>query len=275
MQIIFFTKFLRGQAIEAIGEVAGGLGFDGLDLAIRAGHAVNPENVATALPEALRTWAACGLSVPLATLEAGTTNPASPDTERIFAACGAAGIPYIKLGYWLWNAATPYWGQVDAIRRDLEAFQRLGQRYGVCSLVHTHSDACYASNASGALHLVKGFDAQHIAVYLDPAHLALDGEYLPMGLDIARDYLRMVGVKNARYLAKDAGWTTDFCLLSEGLVNWTAAIAQLRNVGYDGPLNLHGEYSIGEEWTQVLTRVKMDLPYLRSCVSGTDIETPA
>jgi hypothetical protein len=43
--VIYFTKFLRGLNPEEIARVVKGMGLDGLDLTIRRGHCVNPDNL--------------------------------------------------------------------------------------------------------------------------------------------------------------------------------------------------------------------------------------
>ena len=48
MELIFFTKFLKGLSAKEVGRTVKDLGFDGLDLAIRGGQCVDPANVATA-----------------------------------------------------------------------------------------------------------------------------------------------------------------------------------------------------------------------------------
>jgi len=267
MQVIFFTKFLKGLNPEEIGTVAKELRFDGLDLAIRQGHCVNPNNVKEALPKALKTWSQMGLSVPMVTLETSWVDPDQPELQAVYEACGEAGIPYIKLGYWTWKPGQPYWAGVRAIRESLSKFRKLGEKYNVCSLVHTHSHACYGSNAAGAMHLVRGFDPRYVGIYLDPAHLALGGEYLPMALDMVRDYLKMIGVKNARHIpTTEVGgprWKVDWCMLSEGLVHWPEVLRLLRDMDYKGPLSVHGEYSTSEQTAEVLKLVAQDMDYLR------------
>lgn len=269
MQLIMFTKFFRGLSPDEIGDIAVRMGFDGLDVAVRDGQCVSPDNVTTAMPAALARWKAHGLSAPLVTLRTDAVDPAAPDVQAIFAACGAAGIPNIKLGYWNWPGQKPYWEEVDTIRRALDGFAALGKQHGVRSLVHTHSGCCFASNAAGAMHLVRGFDPRYVGVYLDPAHLALDGEHLPMALDMVGDYLSMIGVKNARCLPVEngQGWWTDFCLLADGLVDWSATVQLLHASGYDGPLSIHGEYTAIEDTATVMERVEVDMAHLKPAVT--------
>jgi sugar phosphate isomerase/epimerase len=268
VQLIFFTKFLKGLSVEETGARANALGFDGLDVAIRAGYCVNPDNVTDALPAAMAVWREQNLSVPLVTLEGGATDPNVPETRAIIEACGRAGIPNVKLGYWEWRPEQRYADGVATARNALARFERIGRDCGVRILVHTHSGACYGLNASAAAQLVQGFDPRYVGVYLDPAHLKLCGEPLPMALAIAQGYLAMVAAKNARYVWDEAHarWQSDWCLLREGLVNWPEAIATLREAGYDGPISVHGEYSATEQTDAVLERVAQEVALLRGAL---------
>ncbi len=47
----------------------------------------------------------------MVTLEGDATDPTLGNIEMIFEACGKAGIPFIKLGYWLWQPALHCWDQ--------------------------------------------------------------------------------------------------------------------------------------------------------------------
>lgn len=272
MQIIFFTKFLAGMDIREIANACTTTGFDGVDVAIRDDQCVNPGNVTTALPEAVKHWQAVGLSIPLATLPGDAIDPEDAAVRAIYAACGRAGVPFIKLGYWPWTSGEHYWDGVRRIRTALEKFAAMSRDHGVCTLFHTHSNACYGSNASGVMHLVEGFDTREVAVYLDPAHLAFDGEQLAMGIDIVRHHLRMIGVKTAGYTshAEEARthWTITLPLLPHGLVDWPEALKLLQAVEYDGPFSYHGEIDGYMTPERILEGAAMDLAYLRSIGPG-------
>ncbi|MCX8036065.1 MAG: sugar phosphate isomerase/epimerase [Candidatus Sumerlaeia bacterium] len=267
MKLIFFTKFLTGLTAKEVGETAKRLGVDGLDLAIRKGQCVNPDNVAEALPEAMKIWKEMGLSVPLASMETRQTDPRDAGVRRLFEACGKAGIREIKIGYWKWSPNQAYWPTVETIRADLKLFEALGRDCGCRTLIHNHSGANYGGNASQIMQLARGFDPKFIGAYLDPAHLAICGEAVDMALDIVRDYLAMIAVKNCRWTStvKDgvANWKTEWCLLNEGVVNWPRVIELLKKRGYDGWLSVHGEYSGPEDREAVLANVVKDVPFLR------------
>jgi len=271
--LIYFTKFLSGMPVEQIGQTVARMGFAGLDLAVRHGQVIHPDNAREVLPGAVDTWRGMGLSVPLATLEADWTDPDLPELRDVYRACGEAGVPCIKLGYWFWNERVPYWDQVGTARASLEKFEALGREHQVCTLVHNHSAAFYGCNASAAMHLVRGFDPQYIGVYLDSAHLKLAGEPLAMALDMVGPHLKRIAVKNARHVRTPEGkWAIDWCALEDGLVDWPIALRTLADFGYDGPISVHGEYSESEQTDRVLQLVEHDVSYLQRIISEPILE---
>ena len=275
MTLIFFTKFLKGLSVEEVGKTVKALGFDGLDLAVRAGQCVSPENVATALPDAVNTWKGMGLSVPLASMETRQSDPRDADVRRLFEACGKAKIPDIKIGYWGWKAGQPYWPAIDAIRKDLAAFQELGRQFGVRTLLHTHSGNYYGSNAGSAVALVRDCDPRFVGVYLDIAHLMVNGEPLDMALAMLGDRLAMAAAKNCRYILVHEGgpsavWKREWCLLEHGLVDWRKALELLNKAGYKGPLSVHGEYAGPEDREAVLANVAKDIAFLHKIIPSGD-----
>ncbi len=269
--LIYFTKFLQGLSPGEMAPIVKGIGFDGLDLAVRRGQTVNPGNVREALPGAMKLWKESGLVVPMVSTETNLTDPRDPSVEPLWAACAEAAVRNIKIGYWRWRGTESYWKMVDQARRDLETFSRLSEKHSVRTLVHNHSGPYLACNASTLMTLLKDLDPAHVGAYVDPAHLSINGEPLPLALEIVGRHLAMVAVKNVAYAAtqSDNGtkWTTRWCLLRDGLVDWTAAIELLRRRGYDGPLSLHGEYSGPEERDAILKNVADDAEYLISLVA--------
>jgi L-ribulose-5-phosphate 3-epimerase len=272
MDIIFFTKLFKGWTCERVGERVKEMGFDGIDVAIRAGQCVEPANAATALKPAVKLWDGMGLTCPLATLEGFWTNPDDAGVQTVYRACADAGVTLIKLGYWSWKPETHYWDHVEVARRDLEKFARLSEKLGVTTLLHTHSGGHYASNAAGAMHFLRGFDPRHVALYLDPAHLAFGGEPLPMAVDMTRGYLKMVGVKNAAWIRETRDgkvvWKKFLPLLEEGLVDWAEAIRLFRAAGFRGPLAYHAEVDTYRTADNVGEAAKRDLPYLRRLLAA-------
>src|SRR5437899_199786 len=99
MRFVYFTKLLRELDVKGLAAFCTEVGLDGVDLAVRPGYPVRPDNVAAALPEAVKVLKDAGLIVGLVTAETTLTDATSNSARALFEACGKAGIAAIKIGY--------------------------------------------------------------------------------------------------------------------------------------------------------------------------------
>ena len=100
------------------------------------------------------------------------------------------------------------------------------------------------------MHLIKDFDPQYVGAYPDLGHLALDGEDWDMGFSMIKDYISVVGIKDALYLRQPEGQTPSyipcFVKVGEGCINWHHSLRKLLEHNFDGPLTVHTEYKFDE-----------------------------
>ncbi len=247
MRLIIFTKMLKEKSIPDLIDLAHRHGYDGYDLAVRPGHAVNPDNAETALPQAAAQMAAAGLRIDMITANFDLLTADHPFALPLLAAMDAADVRLLKLGYFKFDPITmDYWEQVERVRRALADWEKLGAAYSVKICYHTHSHYCMGLNAAALMHLLRDFDPAYLGAYIDPGHLAVDGEPFEFGLAMARDYLSIVSLKDVRiervekqgHGAALARWVA----AGAGIVDWTAVFAELRRIRYTGPLSIHCEY---------------------------------
>ena len=273
MQFIVFTKHLEGMDLPQIVDALCSAGFDGADLCVRNGYPVTPDNIETMLPQAAQRFADAGLSIPLVTAPGDFSRPDIDYAERYYAACGAAGVKQIKLGYWHWSPEQDYWREVERIRGILEGFQELSRTYGVQTVVHNHSGRSMGLNSCAAMNLVRGFDPQHIGIFADPGHLSLCGEPVDMALNIVQEYLSILAFKDLirERVVRDGHltWATPVRRLGEGFVDWPTTLATLKRMNYDGPISIHAEYS-GEPPQSVIDLARCDLRFVKRLLAELD-----
>ena len=272
MKFIMFTKHLEGLDIPAIIDALSSVGVAGADLCVRPGYPVNPDNAETALPAAAQRFADAGLSIPLITTPGDFTRPDVSYAERLYAACAAAGVGFVKLGYWHWAVGQDYWEAVDTIRGYLDGFQALSAKYGVRTCIHNHSGYSMGLNASAVMHLVTGFDPQHIGVFADPGHLSIVGEPIEMALDIVKQYLSVIAFKDLmrQRIVQDGNvvWKTRVVRLGHGFGDFPAVLRTLNQLDFCGPVSFHSEYS-GEPVETVIDLARIDVRYIRALMAGT------
>ncbi len=228
---------------------------------------MNPDNIDRALPEAVRILSGEGLSIPLVTAPGDFNTTALDYVERYYQACGENGVKHIKLGYWHWSPGTDYWTELDRVRRELDGFQRLSEKTGVKTVVHNHSGHSMGLNSSSAMHVVKGFDPEHVGVFADVGHLSICGEPIDMALNIVREYLAVMSFKDLVRVPNvrdgQRQWGVDVVRLGTGFGDWTTVLATLKAQGFDGPVSMHSEYG-GEPVDSVVDLARTDLRFIRN-----------
>ena len=274
MKLIVFSKMLQEKSVAELIDLAQRHGYDGYDLAVRPGHPVNPDNAATALPQAQAQMEQAGLQIGMVTGNFDLLTADHPLAEPLLAAMDSADVRLLKLGYFRFEPQTmDYWEQVENVRRAFAAWEKLASIYNVKICYHTHSHYCMGLNAAALMHLLRDFDPAYLGAYLDPGHFAVDGEPFDFGLAMAREHLSILSVKDvlvervARngHGAAKALWVA----AGEGIVDWTAVFTELRRIEYDGFLSIHCEYDIEDEedWFDTFVREVAFFRKMRDAVS--------
>ena len=146
----------------------------------------------------------------------------------------------MKIGYF------PYQGKFDAAlaegRRRMAGFARLAEKTGVRACYHTHSGAMLGNNGAGLRLLLHDLDPHHVGAFLDTGHLAVNGGPIRFELDMARQWLSLVSIKDMLWEKKKDAWEYHVVPAGEGIVRWADVAAGLKEVRYGGTVSLHGEY---------------------------------
>jgi sugar phosphate isomerase/epimerase len=249
-----FTKPWK-LPLPELGRFVRGLGFDGIELPVRPGFQVEPERVATDLPEAARRLADEGVRI---------FSIAGPADQPTIEACAGAGVPVIRIMVEL--KKTDVLAQMEQIQREYDALVPHLDRAGVTLGLQNHCD-WFVANAMGLHCLLEKYDPRHVAAVWDAAHNALEGEQPEIAIDILWPRLCMVNLKNAHRRPAGQGdsgealWRVSWCTGREGIASWPRVAAELKWRGYRGVLCLTAEY---DDEDRVDELVAEDLRFAKS-----------
>lgn len=251
-----FTKPWREMPLERLIAHVAELGFDGVELPVRPGFQVPPEQARTGLPKAARAFERAGLRI---------ISVAGPTDEMIVHACGEAGVPILRT----MAAIAPGEGYLVAeerLRRDYDALLPALRASGVTLGVQNHCDR-FVANALGLQRLLASYDSRYVAAVWDAAHEALSGGLAEYALDAIWPQLCLVNLKNAFWQringpeAEVAVWRQYWTDGRSGLAHWPTVVAELVRRGYHGPVCLTAEYT---DDSLVDTLAARDLVWARS-----------
>ena len=251
MQLLLFAKHLRALSMPELVRAATQMGIDGYDWPVRAGYAVNPDNVGVALREFAGALRGEGLRLGMCTGEGGLTDPSDPCASRILDAMAENGVPFLKIGYFPCKAGQDYRAVMDAARRHMAGWQELARPRGVTVCYHTHSGWYLGCTAASLAELLRDLDPRHVGAYLDAGHLAVAGEPFPMACSIAGGSLRLVGVKDMKrqWVEESAGRVLR-CIpapIGQGFLDTPKVFGHMAAMPFTGPVVLHVEFECARE----------------------------
>lgn len=229
-------------------------GFDGIELPVRPGFQVEPQEVDKELKYAASVFEDNGLCI---------YSIAGPTDEKTIAACAECHIPLIRIMAPV--EPSHYMESVALFRMELDKLVPVLSAYGVTLGIQNHSDS-YVCHAMGLRHLLDSYDPRQICAVWDAAHNALNGEDPEMALDIIWSQLRMVNLKNAYWKqmnsldAEVARWRPYWTTGRKGLASWPRVVDELRRRSYTGVVCLPAEYS---DESLVNTFIREDLRFVR------------
>jgi sugar phosphate isomerase/epimerase len=265
MRYVYFTKSLQAFDIPKTVAFLKEIGVDGADLTVRPGYPIHPDNALAELPRAVKALHDEGLVIGLVTSPVTMTDPASAAAKTLFEACGKAGIPALKIGYF------SYRGRFDTelaeARRRMAGFARLAARTKVRACYHTHSGNMLGANGAAMRLLLHDLDPHHVGAFMDTGHLAVGGGPMPLELDMVRSWLSLLAIKDMAWERTKHGWQSRVVPAGQGIVRWDEVARGLKECRFNGTVSLHGEYET-KDLEERKRLAKEELALLKSRLSG-------
>jgi sugar phosphate isomerase/epimerase len=261
MQFIYFTKSLKDLDVKGLAAFCKDVGVDGVDLTVRRGYPVNPDNAGAALPEAVKILKDAGLILGLVSADTDVNNPDSKPARAVFDACAKAEAPAVKMGYFAYKA--PFDDALKEARTWMAGFAKLAEQSKVRVVYHTHSGANIGNNAAGLRLLLQDLDPHHVGAYLDTGHTAVNGGPIRMEMDIVRPWLSMLAIKDMLWDKTDKqGWQSRVVPAGDGIVRWPDFALGVKECRFNGTISLHGEYEV-KDLDERKALAKRELEFLK------------
>ena len=268
-----FTKCLQFLDYDRIGEALARAGFDGADLAVRAGGNVEPANVKTDLPRAVRALRKSGISVPM--MVTGVSNPDDPLTEQVLGTAAEQGLTYYRMGYLTYDQAKSVPENLDHHRKAFEKLEILNRKFGIHGEYQNHSGTRVGGPVWDLYHLLKDRDPAHIGVQYDIYHAIVEGAASwPVGMKLLSPWIRTITLKDFHWQKENDRWRQKVVPLGEGMVDFNSFLKEYKKYGFAAPVTIHYEYDLGGAETgntnprksldEILGYLKTDLTWARN-----------
>jgi sugar phosphate isomerase/epimerase len=273
-----FTESFQEWPIPKVCQKFREIGLDGLDLTVRPGGHIKPEDAEAKLPDAFKAAEDNGVKILM--LTTGITD-ADKNAEAILEKCAEHKVDRIKLGYFPYKKFGSLLSTVDAARAQISRVAKLASKYNVLPCVHIHSGPIVPSSGTVGYLLFKDFKPGEVGAYVDPMHMTAEGglDGWRQGLDLLAPWISLSSVKNSIWMkgerdkAGQQRWEMKKCPLADGMAPLPDFLRTLRTVGYGGLFSLGSEYVDNNSWKvltvdECLAQTAADLKYAKSVLAS-------
>ncbi len=257
-----FSKHLPELNWSELGGAVKDVGFDGVDLTVRpAGH-VLPERAADDLPRAIEALTAQGVKVPMITTD--LTSASVPFARPLLQAAARSGVKFFKTGYWRYSSSPDVRAQVAETGKALEGLAALARECGIEMGFHNHQ-AYIGAALWDIAPFIDRLDARWAGYCFDPRHAVAEGGggAWKAATHLVAPRLKMVAVKDCRWVKSPKGWEIENCPLGEGQVDWAFVGKALSDARFAGPISVHLEYQMPAGTKHTLDAARRDLAFAR------------
>ncbi|MGD0125786.1 MAG: sugar phosphate isomerase/epimerase family protein [Terriglobia bacterium] len=248
LKVAIMSKFLQFLDVPGMAAAAKEMGFDAIDLCVRAGAHVLPDRCEEDLPKAVETIRKQGLEVPMIT--AAIVDVQSPHAETIMRTANRLGIHHYRWGGFEYVEGISLPEQLESFKPRVRDLAALNRQYGMTAMYHTHS----GPNLVGACiwdlwYLLKDFNPDEVGVNYDVGHATVEGGFGGWVHDtrLILPYTRGIAIKDFKWGKNAAGrWEPMWCPLGEGgMVDYDRFFPMVKAAGFQGPVQIHFEYPLG------------------------------
>ena len=299
LKICIFTKHLQWASIGDAAAIARDIGFDGLDITVRADGHVAPNRVENDLPAAVEAVHRAGLTVPMITTEIMSVQ--TPHAAAVLKTAQQLGIRNYRWGFLPYPADKGIAERLVELKPQMKALAALNQEHQICGMYHTHSGPGLVGAPIWDLwNLFQGLDPRWIGVNYDVGHATVEGGYGGWvdSTRLVMAQMRGIALKDFTWqqnkgrnthvdpFDKSLGirdaWVPHWCPPGDGMVNLSGFFAILKEAGtFSGPVQLHFEYPLGGAENgkrtltlpkqQVIDAMSRDLKFVRKAMQEQDL----
>ncbi len=244
LEMHLFSKHLQFLSCTEAAEVAAQLGFSGLDLTVRPGGHVEPENVKVALPKALEAIGRGGSRCQLMTTAVGSAD--NPIDRDVLETSAANGVTMYRSDWFRYDRTLGMKASLAHFRGQVARLSQLNKQLGLVGCYQNHAGSLIGASAWEVDELLEDADRQSFGVQYDIRHATLEGGLSwENGLHLLRSHIKSVVLKDFKWEQVNGSYQVVNTPIGEGMVDFARFFKLLKAYRIRVPVILHLEYPLG------------------------------
>jgi len=271
--ICFFSKCLQFIDYDKLGGTIAEIGFKAVELSVRKGGHVSPENAKSDLPKAIKALQQAGISVPMIVTD--IVNPDDPLTEIVLGTAAENGVGYYRMGYLKYDNTKSVVENHVIHKKILEQLEKINRKLGIHGCYQNHQGTGFGGAVWDIYWAISDCDPSYMGVQYDIRHAVVEGaRSWPIGLKLIAPWIKTIVFKDFYWNLKAGKWDILNVPLGQGMVDFDAYLKEYTNLKISCPVTIHYEYYLGgaESGSRTTTMsldeikrfMKIDLDWLKN-----------
>ncbi len=245
-KVCVFSKHLQWLDFREMAKFAREVGFDGIDLTVRPGGHVEPENAANDLPEAVKIIREEGLEVPMMT--SSVNDPGLPLSRRVLETAAGQGIEFYRLGYYQYIPEKRVAETLGVVKVKMEGLAQLNEAIGIRGSYQNHAGNGYFGSSIWDLwSVLKDLSPAWTGSQFDLRHAMTESTLSwKTDLRLLAEYVNTLAVKDSHWeTGRNGDLSAENCPLGQGFADFPGMLEILGKDSFSCPVSMHFEYPLG------------------------------
>ena len=241
--INLFSKHLQFLGYDEMAEASAESGLDGVDLSVRPGGHVLPENVERDLPLAAKAVKKAGLGLPMMTT--AITDPEDPVTEKILQIASDLGIRFYRMGYLRYDNELGVAKSLDIFKEKISKLAVLNEKYGIHGAYQNHAGNRFGGPVWDIWNVIGDLDPRWTGCQYDIRHAIVEGaQSWTLAMELLKDHIQCTAIKDFHWSKQEDKWRIQNVPIGQGMVDFVEYFEKARSFEIEGPISLHIEYPL-------------------------------
>jgi len=266
-----------------MGEVLATIGFDGADVPVRPGGSIEPKNVRTELPQAVRILHKYGVEIPM--IVTAITDPSEPFAMETLQSAADSGIKYYRTGSLKYDFSKSIQQNLDGHKKTIEKLAALNEKLGIHGGYQNHSGLGVGAPVWDLYEILKDVNPNYMGIQYDIRHAVTEGGYSwKLGMKRIAPWIRTIDIKDFAWGRLPNGeWKHSNLPLGDGMVPFDEFLKEYAMLNVEAPISIHYEYDLGGaeggktattmEHEKIFSFLKNDLDWFRKSLLKNQIPT--
>ena len=254
LSVHIFSKHLQFLDCEALGEITAKMGFAGVDLTVRPGGHVLPENVKTNLTKAIGAIKKAGSNCEMITTSIESIH--HPLDIAVLESAAAANISYYRTNWFKYTEDRSMLDTLKIYRDEIKKLGELNKTLGLVGCYQNHAGTSIGASYWEIEKLLDTVNPDFFGVQYDIRHAMVEGfNSWVNGLKLLQHRIKVIVLKDYTWKKINGKWLLVNTPIGEGMVDFDAYFKLLKKYKLNPPVSLHLEYDLGgaEKGNRVLT----------------------